>query len=167
MQITKDLVASIHYTLKNADGEVLDTSENQEPMHYLHGANNIVAGLEKALDGKASGDNLSVIVQPAEGYGEYNPELIQELPKDMFTGVDTIEVGMEFHAQTPDGGMQIIEVKSIDGDIVTVDGNHPMAGQSLHFDVEVTDVRKATEEELKQGQVHSKSDCCATGECKS
>lgn len=167
MQITNDVVASIHYTLKNADGEVLDSSENQEPMHYLHGAHNIVAGLEKALDGKSTGDNLSVTVEPAEGYGEYNPELIQALPKDMFTGVDTIEVGMEFHAQTPDGGMQIIEVKSIDGDTVTVDGNHPMAGQTLHFDVEVTDVRKATADELEHGHVHSASDCCATGECES
>lgn len=166
MKIANNSVATIHYTLKNADGEVLDTSENQEPMHYLHGANNIVAGLEKALDGKSSGDSLSVVVQPAEGYGEYNPELIQELPKDMFTGVDTIEVGMEFHAQTPDGGMQIIEVKSIDGDTVTVDGNHPMAGQTLHFDVEITDVREATKDELEHGHVHSKSDCCETGECK-
>jgi len=154
MQISKDLVASIHYTLKNADGEVLDTSEGQEPLHYVHGANNIVPGLEQELEGKTTGENLAVVVAPADGYGEYNPELIQELPKEMFAGVDSIEVGMEFQAQTPEGGMQIIEVKSIDGDKITVDGNHPMAGQTLHFDVEVTDVREATADELEHGHVH-------------
>ena len=155
MQISKDLVASIHYTLKNADGEVLDTSEGQEPLHYVHGAQNIVPGLEKELEGKTAGDKLTVVVDPIDGYGEYNAELIQELPKDMFAGVDTIEVGMEFQAQTPEGGMQIIEVKSIDGDKITVDGNHPMAGQTLHFDVEITDVREATKDELEHGHVHS------------
>jgi FKBP-type peptidyl-prolyl cis-trans isomerase SlyD len=155
MQISKDLVASIHYTLKNADGEVLDTSEGQDPLHYVHGANNIVPGLESELTGKTKGDSLTVVVSPADGYGEYNPELIQELPKDMFAGVDNIEVGMEFQTESPEGGMQIIEVKSIDGDKVTVDGNHPMAGQTLHFDVEVTDVREATADELAHGHVHS------------
>ncbi|MFT6221792.1 MAG: FKBP-type peptidyl-prolyl cis-trans isomerase SlyD [Candidatus Endobugula sp.] len=155
MQISKDLVASIHYTLKNADGDVLDTSEGQEPLHYVHGAQNIVPGLEKELDGKTTGDKLSVTVEPIDGYGEYNPGLIQELPKDMFAGVENIEVGMEFQTQTPEGDMQIIEVKSIDGDKITVDGNHPMAGQTLHFDVEVTDVREATADELEHGHVHS------------
>ena len=155
MQISKDLVASIHYTLKNADGEVLDTSEGQEPLHYVHGANNIVPGLEKELEGKTTGESLTVVVEPIDGYGEYNAELIQELPRDMFAGVDNIEVGMEFQTQTPDGGMQIIEVKSIDGDKIIVDGNHPMAGQTLHFDVEVTDVREATKDELEHGHVHS------------
>lgn len=155
MQISKDLVASIHYTLKSADGEVLDTSKGQEPLHYVHGAQNIVPGLEKELEGKTTGDKLAVVVDPIDGYGEYNAELIQELPKDMFAGVDTIEVGMEFQAQTPEGGMQIIEVKSIDGDKITVDGNHPMAGQTLHFDVEITDVREATKDELEHGHVHS------------
>ena len=155
MQISKDLVTSIHYTLKDAEGEVLDTSEGQEPLHYLHGAHNIVPGLEKALEGKAKGDSLTVTVEPIDGYGEYNAELIQDLPKEMFVGIDTIEVGMEFQTQTPDGGMQIIEVKSIDGDQVTVDGNHPMAGQTLHFDVDITDVREATKDELEHGHVHS------------
>jgi FKBP-type peptidyl-prolyl cis-trans isomerase SlyD len=155
MQITKDLVASIHYTLKSAEGEVLDSSEGQEPMDYLHGAHNIVLGLENELTGKAKGDKLSVVVSPADGYGEYSPELIQELSKEMFAGVDNIEVGMEFHSESPEGGMQIIEVKSIDGDKITVDGNHPMAGQTLHFDVEVTDVREATADELEHGHVHS------------
>lgn len=154
MQISNNLVASIHYTLKNDQGEVLDTSAGQEPLHYVHGANNIVPGLEKELEGKAAGDSLSVVVSPAEGYGEYDATLVQELSKEMFAGVDTIEVGMEFHAQGPDGGMQIIEVKGVDGDKITVDGNHPMAGQTLHFDVEITAVREATADELEHGHVH-------------
>ena len=163
MLISKDTVVSLHYTLKDAEGELVDTSRDTTPMDYLHGAGNIVPGLEKALEGQSTGNSLSVVVEPAEGYGEYNPQLIQELPKNMFTGVDTLEIGMEFHAQAPDGSMQIVEVKSIDGDDVTIDGNHPMAGETLHFDIEVIGVRKATEDELSKG--HSVSDCCKTGEC--
>jgi FKBP-type peptidyl-prolyl cis-trans isomerase SlyD len=153
MKITHDLVASIHYTLKNDAGEVLDSSIDQEPLNYLHGAENIVAGLEKALEGKVAGDNVSVSVAPQDGYGEYDENLIQELSKDMFAGVDNIEVGMEFHAQT-EHGMQVIEVTKVDGDTITVDGNHPMAGQTLHFDVEIIEVRAATADELAHGHVH-------------
>jgi FKBP-type peptidyl-prolyl cis-trans isomerase SlyD len=153
MKITHDLVASIHYTLKNDAGEVLDSSIDQEPLNYLHGAENIVAGLEKALEGKVAGDNVSVSVAPQDGYGEYDENLIQELSKDMFAGVDNIEVGMEFHAQT-EHGMQVIEVTKVDGDTITVDGNHPMAGQTLHFDVEIIEVRAATADELTHGHVH-------------
>ncbi len=156
MQITENAVPSIHYTLKNDDGEVLDSSSGQEPMEYLHGAKNIVMGLEKALEGKAVGDSLSVTIPPEEGYGEYDAELVQELPKDMFAGVETIEVGMEFHAQTQHG-MQVIEVKKVEGDTVTVDGNHPMAGQNLHFDIEVTGIREATADELEHGHIHGPS----------
>lgn len=157
MQISNDLVGSIHYTLKNAEGEVLDSSEGQEPLEYVHGKGNIVIGLEKALEGKSVGDKLSVEVTPEEGYGEYDDTLIQELPKEMFSGVEDIEVGMEFHAQTQDG-MQVIEVIKVDGETITVNGNHPMAGKSLHFEVEVTNVREATEDELSHGHVHG-PDC--------
>jgi FKBP-type peptidyl-prolyl cis-trans isomerase SlyD len=156
MQISNDLVGSIHYTLKNAEGEVLDSSEGQEPLEYVHGKGNIVVGLEKALEGKSVGDKLSVEVSPEEGYGEYDDTLIQELPKDMFAGVEDIEVGMEFHAQTQDG-MQVIEVIGVDGETITVNGNHPMAGKSLHFEVEVTHIREATEDELSHGHVHGPS----------
>lgn len=156
MQISNDLVASIHYTLKNDQGEVLDTSDGQEPMEYVHGKSNIVIGLENALEGKSVGDKLSVAVKPEEGYGEYDASLIQELSKEMFAGVDEIEVGMEFHAQTPDG-MQIIEVKKVEGDTIIVDGNHPMAGQTLHFDIEITAVREATADELEHGHIHGPS----------
>ncbi len=153
MQISNDLVGSIHYTLKNDQGEVLDSSEGQEPLEYLHGKGNIVIGLENALTGKSIGDKLSIVVNPEEGYGEYDANLVQELSKDMFSGVETIEVGMEFHAQTQDG-MQIIEVKKVEGDTITVDGNHPMAGQSLHFDIEVVAIREASADELEHGHVH-------------
>lgn len=162
MQITQQCVATIHYTLKNDEGEVIDSSEGQEPLLYLHGALNIVPGLENALEGKAAGDKINVIVNPEEGYGEYDAELVQQLPREMFTGVDTIEVGMEFHAQT-EHGMQILAVTHIEDDTITVDSNHLLAGQNLHFDVEVIKVRQASEEELKQGlaiKVDGDCDCC-------
>ncbi len=158
MTITAKKVASIHYTLKNEQGEVLDSSEGQEPLAYLQGYQNLVPGLEKELEGKQVGDKLSTVVPPEEGYGDKDPQLIQELPKDMFGGIDNIEVGMEFHAETDDGP-QVVEVIDIEGDTVTIDGNHPLAGMDLHFDVEVIEVRDATEEELEHGHVHAAGDC--------
>jgi len=153
MKITQNTVASFHYTLKNGDGETIDSSTGKEPLIYLHGANNIVPGLEKELNDKQVGDTLSVVVNPSEGYGEYDANLVQELPSDMFSGVDSVEVGMEFHAQT-EKGMQVVEVVAVENDTVTVNGNHPLAGQELHFDVEITEVREATKEELEHGHVH-------------
>lgn len=153
MKITNKCVASFHYTLTNASGEVIDSSEGRDPLGYLHGASNIVPGLEKELEGKAAGEKLSVVVKPEEGYGQYDENLKQELPRSMFSGVETIEAGMEFHAQTQNG-MQVVSVSKVDGDNITVDGNHPLAGQDLHFDVEITEVRDATEEEIEHGHVH-------------
>lgn len=153
MKITNKCVASFHYTLTNASGEVIDSSEGRDPLGYLHGASNIVPGLEKELEGKAAGDKLSVVVKPEDGYGQYDENLKQELPRSMFSGVETIEAGMEFHAQTQNG-MQVVSVSKVDGDNITVDGNHPLAGQDLHFDVEITEVRDATEEEIEHGHVH-------------
>lgn len=158
MNIADQCVASIHYTLTDSEGKVLDSSQGQDPLTYLHGAQNIVPGLEKELAGKTVGEKLKVTVSPKEGYGEKDPQLVQELPRSMFNGVDTIEVGMEFHAQT-EHGLQVIEVVGIDGDNVTVDGNHPFAGVELHFEVEVTDVRDATDEELQHGHVHGAGGC--------
>jgi FKBP-type peptidyl-prolyl cis-trans isomerase SlyD len=156
--ITANKVVNIHYTLKNDAGEVLDSSAGQEPLPYLHGAMNLVPGLEKQLEGKGAGDKFSCVVEPEEGYGEKDPQLIQELPRTMFGGVDTIEVGMEFHAQTQNG-MQVVEVVDVEEDTITIDGNHVLAGQSLHFDVEVLDIRDATEEELSHGHVHAAGGC--------
>jgi FKBP-type peptidyl-prolyl cis-trans isomerase SlyD len=156
--ITDKKAVSIHYTLTNDAGEVLDSSAGQEPLTYLHGANNLVPGLEKQLEGKTTGDKLNAAVTPEEGYGDNDPQLIQEVPREMFSGIDNIEVGMEFHAETEDGP-QAVEVIAIEGDTVTIDGNHPLAGITLNFEVEVTDIRDATEEELTHGHVHGVGGC--------
>lgn len=158
MTITAKKVASIHYTLKNDQGDVLDSSEGQAPLDYLQGFQNLVPGLESALEGKSTGDKLSVVVAPEDGYGDKKAELIQELPVSMFGGIDNIEVGMEFHAETADGP-QVVEVIDVDGDTITIDGNHPLAGVELHFDVEVTAIREATEQELEHGHVHGAGGC--------
>ena len=153
MQIANDVVALIEYTLTDDQGNVIDSSVGGEPLAYLHGAGNIIPGLESALEGKKVGDSLKVSVAPAEGYGEKDDGLLQVVPRTMFRGVDQIEVGMQFHAQT-DYGMQVITVAKVEGDNVTVDGNHPLAGQNLNFDVKVVEVRAASAEELEHGHVH-------------
>ncbi len=151
--IGDNVVVSMHYTLTDADGTVIDSSEGAEPLDYLHGAGNIIPGLESALIGKSEGQEAQVVVQPEDGYGEVVPELIQSVDRSAFEGVDEIEVGMAFHAQSADGQMRQIEVRAIDGDEIIVDGNHPLAGVELHFDVKIVGLRAATEEELAAGQV--------------
>jgi FKBP-type peptidyl-prolyl cis-trans isomerase SlyD len=153
MQIGERTVASFHYTLTDDAGQVIDTSSGREPLTYLHGAGNIVPGLEKEMSGRQPGDIFKVQVAPEEGYGLPDPMMIQVVPKEAFQGVDTLEVGMEFQAQTPQGPMSVAIAK-IEGDEVTVDGNHPLAGKTLHFAIEVTDVRDASLEELSHGHVH-------------
>jgi FKBP-type peptidyl-prolyl cis-trans isomerase SlyD len=153
MQVAKNKVVSIDYTLKNDEGEVIDSSEGQEPLFYLHGNQNIVPGLEKALEGKMSGDQVQVSLAPSEAYGERNDALQQVVPREAFQGIDALEVGMQFRAES-NAGQQIVTITAIDGDEVTVDGNHPLAGETLNFDVTVVDVRDATEEELEHGHVH-------------
>ncbi len=154
MLIADQHVIAIDYTLTNEAGEVLDSSEGSEPLVYLHGAGNIIAGLENALVGKAVGDELEVSIEPADAYGEYSAELITNIGREMFEGVDQLEVGMQFHASAPDGGMQIVTIRDIEGDQVTIDGNHPLAGQQLNFKVKVASVRAASEEEIAHGHVH-------------
>ena len=153
MQIANNKVVSIHYKLTNDAGDILDSSEGQEPLAYLHGLGNIIPGLENALSGRALGDKFSVTVAPADGYGERDNEMVQSVPKSAFQGVDQILPGMQFQAQSPDG-MQLVTVVEVDGDEVILDGNHPMAGITLTFDVEVTEIRDATTEELEHGHVH-------------
>ncbi len=154
MLITNQHVVAIDYTLSNDAGEVIDSSAGAEPLVYLHGASNIIAGLENALAGKAVGDELEVSIEPEDAYGEYSAELITNLGREMFEGVEDLEVGMQFHASAPDGGMQIVTIRDIDGDQVTIDGNHPLAGQQLNFKVKVVSVRAASEEEIAHGHVH-------------
>ncbi len=153
MKIADNKVALIHYTLTNATQDVLDSSEGQEPLAYIHGHGHIVPGLENALDGRSKGDRFSVTVSAQEGYGEHDEHLTQSVPRQMFSGVDEIEVGMQFHAQT-EQGMQVVTVVEVADDTITIDGNHPLAGQDLHFDIEVVDVRDASAEELEHGHVH-------------
>ncbi len=153
MQIAERKVASFHYTLTNDAGEVLDSSEGREPLAYLHGAGNIVPGLESEMNGRSAGDAFKVDVQAENGYGNYIEELVQTVPREAFQGVENLDVGMQFQAQTGQGGIAVV-VTAIDGDDVTVDGNHPLAGQALHFDVKITEVRDATDEEIEHGHVH-------------
>jgi len=153
MTIQKDKVASIEYTLTGDDGQVIDAS-NGNPLPYIHGHMNLVPGLEKELEGKAVGDKFSVVVAAAEGYGERNDEFVQVVPRSMFQGVEELSEGMHFQANGPEGEVHSVHITKIDGDDITVDGNHPLAGKDLSFDVEVVDLRDATAEELDHGHVH-------------
>ncbi|WP_417359939.1 peptidylprolyl isomerase [Gallaecimonas pentaromativorans] len=153
MTISKDKVVTIHYTLKDDAGTVLDTSSGGEPLVYLHGHGNLIPGLESQLDGQTPGAKLEVTVAPEDGYGPYHQELVQEVPRSAFQGVDDIEAGMRFTAQT-DAGPRTVVVRDVTDETVTVDGNHPLAGQFLHFAVEIVELRDAEEEELAHGHVH-------------
>ena len=153
MQITKDKVATIDYTLKNDAGDVLDSSVGGEPLAYLHGASNIIPGLEDALEGQSAGNEIEVSVPPEQGYGVRNESLKQQVDRKEFEGVDDLQVGMQFRVPSEQGDM-VIRVSEIQDDNVTVDGNHELAGMTLHFAVTVKDVRDATDEEKSHGHVH-------------
>ncbi|MGH1540815.1 MAG: FKBP-type peptidyl-prolyl cis-trans isomerase [Arenicella sp.] len=153
MIIEKDSVVAIAYTLKNTQGEVLDASEEGKPLNYLHGAKNIIVGLEQALEGKKEGDNVSVDIESELAYGPRIDALTQQVPKESFGEINTIEMGMRFQAETEQGPVSVV-VTEIEGDLITVDGNHPLAGQDLHFDVTIESVREASTEEKEHGHVH-------------
>lgn len=153
MKIVEDKVVSIHYTLTDSGGTVLDSSSGSEPLLYLHGAGNIIPGLESALEGKVAGEKLSVTVEPAQGYGERDERLVQAVPRSAFKGIEQLAPGMQFQAQGPQG-TRLVVVTQVAKDVVTVDANHPLAGQTLHFEVEIAEVRDATREELEHGHVH-------------
>ncbi|MDA8734433.1 peptidylprolyl isomerase [Porticoccaceae bacterium] len=154
MSIKDNSAVSFHYSLADDEGQQLDSSAGKEPLAYLHGAGNIIPGLENALTGKAVGDSMTVAVSAAEGYGEVQQELIQDVPRTSFQGVEQIEVGMQFEAQTGQGGTVPVTVTAVTDETVTVDGNHPLAGKNLNFDVSIEAVRDATAEELEHGHVH-------------
>lgn len=153
MQIAADAVVLIHYTLKDDAGEVLDSSSGGEPLAYIQGHGNLVPGLEKALEGKQGGDALAVTLSPDEGYGKRDQSLVQRVPKRSLQSSGEIRKGMQFRAQT-DQGLRVFTVTAVVGDMISLDGNHPLADQTLHFDVEVVSVRAATAEELDHGHVH-------------
>ncbi|MFC4638495.1 FKBP-type peptidyl-prolyl cis-trans isomerase [Deinococcus hohokamensis] len=152
MNISQDKVVELDYKL-TVDGEVIDQSEPGEPLTYLHGHSNIIPGLEKALEGRTTGDALQVTVQPEEGYGERDEANTDELDRADFD--DDIEVGATYYAQSEDGSVIPFTVMSVDGEKVTVDFNPPLAGMTLNFDVKVLSVRDATSEELDHGHAHS------------
>lgn len=162
MKIAANTVAAFDYTLTNAQGEVLDSSRGMPPLEYLHGASNIIPGLERALEGLQAGDEKQVVVPPGEGYGERDPRLVVTVPRARFETDDRIEVGMRFHAQTPEG-VRVMTVTGVGVGEVTLDGNHPMAGEVLHFSVKVATVREATAEELSHGHPHQEGGCCGGG----
>ena len=153
MQISEKKVALISYTLTNSEGQVLDQADEKEPFAFIAGIGNIIAGLDSALNGKVAGDALQVSIEAKDAYGEHKPELLQTVPLEMFQGVDKIEVGMQFQAQS-DQGVNVVTVAKVDGEEVTIDANHPLAGETLNFDVKVLEVREATEEELEHGHAH-------------
>ena len=153
MQATQDKVVTIHYTLTDKGGDIIDSSIGQEPLSYLHGRGNIIKGLENALEGKKAGEKLQVTVQPEDAYGIKDDSLVMQVPRNAFKDVDNLEPGMRFQIKK-EKGVQIVMVTEIGETEVTVDGNHPLAGEELNFEVEVTEVRNATKEELSHGHIH-------------
>src|SRR6187401_247153 len=148
MQITKNKVAAIHYTLRDNEGTIIDSSSGREPLHYLHGAGNLIIGMEEGLEGKVKGDKFQLKIAPSKGYGEKDPSMIQKVPRSAF-GDQEVKQGMKF--STNQGG--VVTVTEVGLDAVTVDANHELAGVELNFDVEVMEVRNATAEEISHGHV--------------
>jgi FKBP-type peptidyl-prolyl cis-trans isomerase SlyD len=153
MKISDKHVVTINYTLKDNDDNILDKSDDSS-FCYLHGASNIIPGLEGALTGKSSGDQVSVSIDPEQGYGVREEARIQEVPRGAFPPDTAIEPGMQFHAEGPEGQALMVTVATVSDDAVTVDGNHPLAGVTLNFDVTIADIREASAEELEHGHVH-------------
>lgn len=153
MKITSNAVAIIDYTLTDDDGNIIDQSTDGN-FAYIHNGRNIIPGLEKALEEKQAGDQLRVTIEPAQAYGERDLAQIQRIPREMFPADADIKAGMQFQGQSPDGQVSVVTVAELDGETVVVDGNHPLAGKTLHFDVAVVEVREASQEELEHGHVH-------------
>jgi FKBP-type peptidyl-prolyl cis-trans isomerase SlyD len=149
MVISKNKVASIHYTLRDNEGTIIDSSEGRDPLQYLHGAGNLIPGMEEGLEGKSQGEKLDLKIEPEKGYGEKDENLIQAVPRSAF-GDQEVKPGMRF--STNQGG--VVTVTDIGPDTITVDGNHPLAGVPLNFAVEIMEVRNATDEEISHGHVH-------------
>ncbi len=155
MKVGKDKVVLMHYTLKNDAGDVIDSSDGGDPLPFLQGHGNIIPGLESALEGSKVGDKLDVSIKPEKAYGERMKDAIQEIPKSALKGIDEVKVGMQLQSQDQDGNAFLVTVTKIEDDKITVDANHPLAGQTLHFSVSIESVRKAEAEELSHGHVHA------------
>ncbi len=153
MIISNDKVVTIDYSLTDEEGELIDSSVGEEPLIYLHGHHGIIPGLEQALAGHRAGDKVEVSIPPEEGYGDWDEDLVEVVAKEDFDDPEDLEIGTQFETET-DEGARLATVIDIEGEDVTVDLNHPLAGMTLNFDVTVLDVRDATAEELAHGHVH-------------
>jgi FKBP-type peptidyl-prolyl cis-trans isomerase SlyD len=153
MQISKNSVVTLNYTLKNDQGEILDESHD-DSFVYLHGAGGIIPGLEGQLEDKSVGDNFSAHIEPEDGYGVQDDSMVQVVQREMFEADHPIEEGVQFHAESPEGEMLTVTVTKIEGDEITIDGNHPLAGIALNFDITVALIREASAEEIEHGHAH-------------
>ncbi|MBL4755752.1 MAG: peptidylprolyl isomerase [Flavobacteriales bacterium] len=153
MEIQDNRVVQMHYTLKDDGGSVIDTSDGKDPLTYMHAEGSIIPGLFRAITGKKVGEKVSVVVKPDEGYGHQDDNMIQQVPRDAFKGMEDLAVGVKVQAET-EQGIQVATVTDVKETEVTIDLNHPLAGVTLHFDVEIVDIREATEEEISHGHVH-------------
>lgn len=149
--VGQDQVVTMHFTLMNADGDELDTSRGSQPMVYLHGHDNIVPGLEKALEGAVVGSKHKIVVEPSEGYGERDPEATQVVPRENFPADLSLEPGMQFATETPDGYKLALWIVEAGDDEVTITFQHPLVGAELHYDVEIVSIREATAHEVSRG----------------
>lgn len=147
----RPMIYTVHYRLKNRNGEVVDTSEGGEPLHFLDGSDNVIQGIQKAVSGRSAGDCLEVTIPPELAYGEHNPELIRKVPRSAFEEVENLQIGMKFQTNTGEEA-QVVQVVGIDGNLVRVDANHPLAGFTLYFDLDIISAREATDDEVAAGQ---------------
>ena len=161
MKISQNKVATLSYTLKDDDGKIIDKADENSPFLYMHGTGGIIKGLENALEDKEVGNDFNIIIAPEDAYGEHDPKLTEAVPRKMFEGITDEEMvaGAQFHASTAQG-TQVITVASIDGDMINIDANHPLAGETLHFEVAVKEIREATEEEIAHGHPHPPGGSC-------
>ena len=157
--VRKGRVISLDFILKDEQGEMLDQSEEGEPLEYLHGSHDVIPGLEKALEGHKTGDHVRIAIPPADAYGEYEVSLVDEVSREQFPGIEDIQPGMQFQTQMDDGAPMIITIKTVDEDRIVVDGNHPLAGMTLVFEVDIIGVREASAEEMAHGHVHHDGVC--------
>mgnify|MGYP001032671631 CR=1 FL=1 len=154
MQVEKNKVVEIDYTLKDDNGQVLDSSEGKQPLSYIQGVGNLIPGVESALEGKSSGERVQITVPPETGYGVRDDSLVLSVERDKFSQFEDLQEGVRFRMETPDGPMIFTVVEIGDGEVL-VDGNHPLAGMTLNFDITIQSVRDATSEELDHGHVHN------------
>lgn len=154
MNISDNCVVSFHYTLTNNEGQVLDASSDDQPLNYLHGHAGLIPGLERELEGRQAGEEFTATIQPEDAYGLPDPQLVQEVPLEALSQIENLQVGMQLQSQSQDGRVQVLVVEAVGDETATLNANHALAGQVLHFAVKIEGVRAASEEELAHGHAH-------------